>query len=989
MKKGEKFDLFLYKTHQLPSLVISDICLANVKELSITNKALFSHHLQQGVFDQVINEIPNDILPITTYDKRLRYYRPQTATTDLQNDSSNESRMQTIMRMMVRADILHNTIQFKIEDELPNIRNIVILAANNKQLECVLSKFMLILEVNNPIVRKIILEELEYILNKELITSVTLVEEIINQIERILIDHEEEVQQIAKNVLGLLIGILAINYLEKNDLEKALEHFHKSAQYGNIKSQYILAKCYMMGRGVQTNFELAAKYFQQAAMNGHIDSQHELGTLYLRLKKPMEAIHWFYKAAAQNFDNSIKMLLNMIDDENIELSLSVLEMFKNLATDQNSSIHNIAIHILTDIAVHENRDIRKAAKKILLELKVELPFLAQIRMGLDDDALDTFIKTRDCAKEELEASMSTTVDSPLLPVEEENICDQLQTSRLSIANLSPCVEPSEQEKLIDLDSLTSIHASGMSYLEEKNYAKAIEQFHKSAQYGFTTSQYELGVCYMFGEGIPKSMSEAMKWFQKAAIKGHALAQHNLGALYLKLKNPLKAIEWFHKAAAQKYSLSIQNLINIIDEDNIELTQVIMETFKDLVINKDSQIGDIALQILIKFAINQNRGIRQSAKRSLLGLKSQLGEGLPSIVEHILQTNDDCFEILRDSLQYDKELQDKAVPFKLINSQNRIQNPDDSRSSSSTSEEKDSFNKNCDKPVENVDTTILEEETKWFTDDEMNKLFKHFFDNNPDIKLVAAINVYQHEGETLLVNLEEIQLQQTLEYSVTSYQLPATSYQLPNTIIIPINLSNMHWAALYIHFNSEDKTSPIINYFDPFGNPMPSILKETLMKVYCNLIETNIMQSPITFQYDGYNCGPWTIAILDSLVHSGMVPEQNFDINDARKRYNEILRSLEMADTQRQDISELTTAIGLQKQITESPKTSPKHSQSQIEDNSSHTEEELASAISKLRLDEKSPKLLLLSKPLTQPLPEPKEKKETKKRFSKSSICLVS
>jgi hypothetical protein len=175
-----------------------------------------------------------------------------------------------------------------------------------------------------------------------------------------------------------------------------------------------------------------------------------------------------------------------------------------------------------------------------------------------------------------------------------------------------------------------------------------------------------------------------------------------------------------------------------------------------------------------------------------------------------------------------------------------------------------------------------QEIEWFTDDEMNALLQHYFGNNDDVRLMVAINLFQHGGVLLRQNLEDLQLQQALEQSFTE-QAPQ------RTIIVPINLGNTHWAALHIYFNTEDRTAPEINYFDPFGHRMPLELEEVLREVFTGLQPNDVLWYPIRFQYDGHNCGPWTIAILNSLVNNSGLPDEDFNVNDARIMYRDILR----------------------------------------------------------------------------------------------------
>jgi TPR repeat protein len=45
------------------------------------------------------------------------------------------------------------------------------------------------------------------------------------------------------------------------------------------------------------------------------------------------------------------------------------------------------------------------------------------------------------------------------------------------------------------------------------------------------AQYNLGIMYRNGRGVPKNDSEAVKWYRKAADQGHSGAQYNLVFMY--------------------------------------------------------------------------------------------------------------------------------------------------------------------------------------------------------------------------------------------------------------------------------------------------------------------------------------------------------------------------------------------------------------------------------------------------------------------------
>ena len=84
-----------------------------------------------------------------------------------------------------------------------------------------------------------------------------------------------------------------------------------------------------------------------------------------------------------------------------------------------------------------------------------------------------------------------------------------------------------------------------------------------ADQGDADAQYNLGVMYGKGRGIPQNDAEAVKWYRKAAEQGYAIAQSNLGIRYDTGRgipeNDAEAVKWYRKAAEQGYANAQSNL----------------------------------------------------------------------------------------------------------------------------------------------------------------------------------------------------------------------------------------------------------------------------------------------------------------------------------------------------------------------------------------------------------------------------------------------
>ena len=85
---------------------------------------------------------------------------------------------------------------------------------------------------------------------------------------------------------------------------------------------------------------------------------------------------------------------------------------------------------------------------------------------------------------------------------------------------------------------------------------------KAADQGFASAQFNLGVMYANGQGVPQDYAAAVSWYRKAAEQGHASAQNNLGLMYGKgqgvTQDYVQAHMWWNLAAAKGDTDAVKN-----------------------------------------------------------------------------------------------------------------------------------------------------------------------------------------------------------------------------------------------------------------------------------------------------------------------------------------------------------------------------------------------------------------------------------------------
>ena len=99
----------------------------------------------------------------------------------------------------------------------------------------------------------------------------------------------------------------------------------------------------------------------------------------------------------------------------------------------------------------------------------------------------------------------------------------------------------------------------------RDEVEAVKWYRKAAEQGFAAAQFNLGICHFNGEGVAKDSVQAVSWYRKAAEQGVAEAQSSLGFCYIYgegvAKDDVQAVSWYRKAADQGNAKAQSNLAN--------------------------------------------------------------------------------------------------------------------------------------------------------------------------------------------------------------------------------------------------------------------------------------------------------------------------------------------------------------------------------------------------------------------------------------------
>jgi TPR repeat protein len=99
--------------------------------------------------------------------------------------------------------------------------------------------------------------------------------------------------------------------------------------------------------------------------------------------------------------------------------------------------------------------------------------------------------------------------------------------------------------------------TGMDAYNRGDYATALREWRPLAEQGEASAQFQLGLLYDNGDGVPRDYAKARQWYERAAAQGGVKAQFYLGLQSAYSEGgPLDLVQahmWYSLAAGNGYA----------------------------------------------------------------------------------------------------------------------------------------------------------------------------------------------------------------------------------------------------------------------------------------------------------------------------------------------------------------------------------------------------------------------------------------------------
>ncbi len=454
--------------------------------------------------------------------------------------------------------------------------------------------------------------------------------------------------------------IYAIGRGVPQDYAEAVRWFRKAADGGNARAQLNLGMSYIAERGVMRDYGEAVKWFRKAAEQGAAPAQADLGIAYSTgqgvPRDINEAMKWFALAAdAGNAVAQFNLGLAYKQGEGVPQDLNEAKKWFGLAAEQGMepAKRELAVlsgdgfgggayrigggvsapNVLNKVAPEYSNDARAARLEgtVVLSLVVDqqgrpqnLKVVRSLGLGLDEQAIEAVEKwsfkpgMKDgkpvpvVATIEINFKLAPDVDSKLTP----------DPRSVPNSEHSQTDDFKQRVRAVGGDAAAQFNL-GLRYARgqgvPQDYKEAARLIREAAEKELPRAQFILGVMYARGQGLTRDYSEAAAWWRKAANAGNVDAQYELGIAYAQSRgvprDDAESVKWFRRAtegyrkAADKGDAGAQTTLGNIYAKGQGVTQDYAEAAGWW--RRAADAGNAAAQYSLGLAYAQGQGVAQN------------------------------------------------------------------------------------------------------------------------------------------------------------------------------------------------------------------------------------------------------------------------------------------------------------------------------------------------------------------------------------------
>jgi len=331
--------------------------------------------------------------------------------------------------------------------------------------------------------------------------------------------------------------------------QKITKNVLQQAESGVADAQYMLAKLYHEGRGVEQDKGLALEWFTKAAERGHSEAQYALAKTLVEAGDENnldQALQWFEKAAKQGHTQagSASVAILAMQGATGERAKSAWRwMYHGMQRNEKKAEYNLAAALNSGLFGLSNSGFDTG------------PWLKNAAQAGIVEAQNDYAVYLKLNHQDTQGSIKWLTKAALTDVKAQfNLGfiyargDGVTPDDDSAVHWWGLAEKQGSTRAKMMLGLFFDLGRGVGRSEKK----AVTWYKKAAALGDVNALYNLAVLYYNGRGIDRDYDEAAKYFKMIVEMGDVAAQNIYGSLFLDGQGveyaPEKAILWFERAA---------------------------------------------------------------------------------------------------------------------------------------------------------------------------------------------------------------------------------------------------------------------------------------------------------------------------------------------------------------------------------------------------------------------------------------------------------
>ncbi len=347
------------------------------------------------------------------------------------------------------------------------------------------------------------------------------------------------------------------------DDAQAIDWYRKAADQGNPGAQFNLGVMYETGEGVPRDNAAAADWYIKAATQGYSSAEVRLAAMYAQgrgvPRDVGQALAWYRKAAAQL-------------DADADLGLGLI--YLDAARQPRSSVSGMPQARFIDLMNgvfgtgnwRETGGYRSPARENELRAQgaetvppgtlsrhslgnIEAPGAFDIVVvGMSPEQAAISLRRSGIGFRRLFPETSHGTQGPHLHVEP----DMIEAGGAAAHQERDPLKDSLRTETAPASAVAAAQAPG-AQTPAQNEAAALSWFLRAASLGNAGAEFNLGLMYQRGEGVPQDGAIALRWLLMSAGQGDADAELELGEMYAKgsgaPRNNAEARKWLDLVAS--------------------------------------------------------------------------------------------------------------------------------------------------------------------------------------------------------------------------------------------------------------------------------------------------------------------------------------------------------------------------------------------------------------------------------------------------------